>query len=196
MYIQLRKKIKQFPNQIFYYDIGLAILRPILSFLVIMHHFHDYSLDKGKFKLFFRALHKFEFHVTIFFLMSFYFSHKTLISKDYKKKLERLKRLIVPYFLWPIIVFFLNKILRKFFKIKDISFIQLKFQFLCGFNFIYSLWYQCNLIIITIFYMLIILIFKRFAYLVLIIWLSKDLFINIMEEIFHFFTSLHIPENV
>ena len=85
MYIQLRKKIKRFPNQILYYDIGLAILRPILSFLVIMHHFHDYSLDKGKFKLLFRTLHKFEFHVTVFFLMSFYFSHKTLISKDYKK---------------------------------------------------------------------------------------------------------------
>ena len=169
MLIRLVKKIKRFPNQKSYFDIGLAILRPILSFFVIMTHCHNYKLDRGIFVLFLNLLHRFEFHVPIFFLMAFYFSHKTLISKDYKKKVERLKRLIIPYFLWPIIYFFLNKFFMKFFKINDIPLMQLRNQFLCGYNFMIALWFQCNLILITIFYMLIILIFKRYANLVLTI---------------------------
>ena len=169
MYIPLVNIKKEFYNPP-YYDLGLAFLRPILSFLVIMHHFHKYSLDTGIFKLFYERLINFTFHVPNFFIMAFYFSHKTLISKDYKKKLNRLKRLVIPYFLWPIIVYFLNKIITKYIKQNStIDLEDLKIQFLCGFKFIYSLWYQWNLVVITIFYMLILLILKKYINLVLIL---------------------------
>ena len=104
--------------------------------------------------------------------MSFYFSYKTLVSNDCKKKLKRLERLCIPYFLWPVIYFFLNKYLIKYFKIKTritITIIDLKLQLLYGFKYIFSLWYQWNLIFITISFILIILIFPKHYNFILII---------------------------
>ena len=94
----------------FTYDIGLAVLRPILSFLVVITHCYNYNSATGKWKEIIIKINHFWFHVPTFFIMSFYFSYKTLISSNYKKKFERLQRLFIPYFLWPIIVFLLNKL--------------------------------------------------------------------------------------
>jgi fucose 4-O-acetylase-like acetyltransferase len=106
--------LKRFPTKIekngVRFDIGLAILRPILSFLVILTHCYNTNYATGIWKLLLKKFYNFGFHV-IFFLMSFFFSQRTLSSSDYKKKIQRLERLCIPYFLWPIIIYYLNKLL-------------------------------------------------------------------------------------
>ena len=148
----------------FTYDIGLAVLRPILSFFVIVTHCYNYDSANGKWKELIIKTNHFWFHVPTFFIMSFYFSYKTLISSNYKKKFERLQRLFIPYFLWPIIVFLLNKLLKVFSLSKlDIKLRELKFQLLYGVgeNGLGILWFQWNLIFITLLFIIIIFIFKK-----------------------------------
>ena len=148
----------------FTFDIGVAILRPILSFLVITTHCYNINNAKGKWKEISEKTDAFWFHIPTFFIISFYFTYKTLISSNYKKKFERIQRLFIPYFLWPIIIFLLNKFLYKYSITKNvITFEHLKFQLLYGIgkmnmNF---LWYQWDLIIITTLFIIIIFIFKK-----------------------------------
>lgn len=155
-----------------YYFIGLAILRPILAFLVVVTHYYDAKYAKGIWKLIYIKTERNFYHVRIFFIMSFYFSYKTLISNTPKKNSKRFERLFVPYFVWPIIIFFLNKCLIHFFKIKiknNLTIDDLKRQLLLGYEYIFSLWYQWTLIFMTIFFILIIFIFKKDYNFILII---------------------------
>ena len=153
------------------YDIGLSILRPILEFTVIMTHFYDYNKIPKSLKYISDQTQQFFFHVRVFFIISFYYSKNILISNDYKKQLERLIiRLAMPYFLWPIIFFLLDRILKEFISLKSIcTFKALKRQILLGFSFLFPLWFQFNLILISILFTLIILIFKKCYNFILII---------------------------
>ena len=158
---KIRKK-----NNIIYYDIGLSILRPFLSFFVIMTHCYDIPKNQKAWKRLYQKADRFLFHVPIFFLMSFYFSYKTIISRNYGKQLKRIERLLIPYIIWPIISFFFNRILNRIIVTKIIyiyTFNDLKIQFLYGFGHSFNgvLWYQYDLILITICYFLIALLFKN-----------------------------------
>ena len=158
---KIRKK-----NKIIYYDIGLSFLRPFLSFFVIMTHCYDIPKNQKAWKRLYQKADRFLFHVPIFFLMSFYFSYKTIISRNYGKQLKRIERLLIPYIIWPIISFFFNRILNRIIIAKIIyiyTFNDLKIQFLYGFGHSFNgvLWYQFDLILITICYFLIALLFKN-----------------------------------
>ena len=115
----------------------------------------------------------FFFHVPIFFLMCFYFFEKTLTSSKYIKKIERLERLCIPYFLWPIIIYYLNKLLIKLSITKKVLQMQdLRFQLIlaAGKLNLFHFWYQLDLIFITNCFYLILFIFrKKYTNLVLII---------------------------
>ena len=156
-----QKKIKKYLDTEF--NIGLAILRPILALLVVITHFYNINNAKYIWKLIYKRTFRFFFHVRTFFVMSFYFSYKTLVSNDYKKKFKRLERICIPYFLWPIIIFFINNnLLSNFMKIlKNITLEELKVQLLFGSSFIGPLWYQWNLFFVTIFFIFITLLFKN-----------------------------------
>jgi hypothetical protein len=147
------------------FDIGLGILRPILAFCVIISHCYNPQYAIGKWKFFHGRTQNLYFHVPIFFIMAFYFSHKTFVSSNLKKKNERIQRLIIPYALWPIIFYFMNNNLLKKYRIVSniIPFGLLKSQLLfgVGLGFMGILWFQWNLIIITILYFLIIIIFGK-----------------------------------
>ena len=110
-YSALNKKSKQKITET-EFNIGLGILRQVLAFLVVMTHYYKYSIfAQGYFKLIYLKTEKFYFHVPTFFIMAFYFSYKTLVSYDNKKILKRMERICLPYFLWPIIILFVNKLL-------------------------------------------------------------------------------------
>ena len=163
MYAQIKERKELLKNEVLF-DIGLGILRPILAFCVIISHTYNSHYAFGKWKFFHRKTENLYFHVPTFFIMAFYFSHKTLISSNLKKKLERLQRLFIPYSLWPLIFFFLNNIIKKYIIVgKIIPFKKLKSPLLfgVGFGFMDLLWYQWNLIIITILYFIIIFIFPK-----------------------------------
>ena len=72
----------------FVFDIGLAVLRPILSFLVIMTHCYKLKSKKGLWKSISKRTKRFFFHVPIFFLMSFYFSQRSLSLQKSSKDLK------------------------------------------------------------------------------------------------------------
>lgn len=153
------------------YDIGLAIIRPILSFFVVMTHCYTFNYLQGKWRILYINSGKLLFHVPTFFIIAFYFSYKTLISRNYKKKLERFQRLFIPYIFWPIIICLLNRILIKFIRVKlQTSFQLLIHQLLFGNGYIDAFWFQWNLIIITLFYIIIIRLFKKHYTFILIVF--------------------------
>lgn len=157
MEIKLKNNNNNVNKKFFSFDIGLAILRPILSFSVVLTHCSKWYEHKPKlfyerifYDIIFLAL-----HVKIFFIISFFFSYRTFISNDYKKKLNRLLRLTIPYFIWPI--FFLTLDNNK----AKIKLELLKEQLLFGTAYILSYWFQWNLIVITVIFMLITFLFKK-----------------------------------
>ena len=94
--------------------------------------------------------------------MSFYFMYKDLLSSNIKAYLKRLERLLIPYIVWPIIVFILNNyILCKFIVVQKFSFNDLKYQFIIGRGVLGILWFQWNLIMLTSIFFFIIYFWKK-----------------------------------
>ena len=109
-------------------------------------------------------------HVPTFDILSFYFSFNSFKSKNIKKIRLRFERLLIPYFAWPIIIWPLNNLFSFFFsKIDIIPFKKLILQFLTGHCFMESLWFQYNLIFITLLIDIIHLLFnEEFVFFILI----------------------------
>jgi surface polysaccharide O-acyltransferase-like enzyme len=135
-------------------NIGFAALRIYLSFLVVTAHCFQPNSTTSK-KNIIRIIHN-SIHVPTFFLMSFYFCYNSFKSKNIRKNKIRLQRLLIPYFVWPIIIWSINNLLSFFFiKISIISFKSFILQFITGNDFMRILWFQCNLILITLLIMII-----------------------------------------
>ena len=145
-----------------------------------MTHCYKYKHTKGLWKLIVSKTKRFFFHVPIFFLMSFYFSEKALLSSKYTKTFGRFDRLCIPFFLWPIIIFYLNKLLIKLSITQNVLTIKdLRFQLIFGTGRMnmYTFWYQWDIIFITICYKIIIFIFrKKFNYVLTLITITSFLY--------------------
>lgn len=151
-------------NKEYKFDIGLGILRAILSFLIVMSHCYLPINAVGFWKNAFNKTEGCYFHVRTFFILSLYFSYKTLISSDISKKIRRLERLFIPYIVWPLIYFFSRKWLLLLIKVKYrrvLTLKDLKFQLLYGHSFLTPFWFQWNLIFISIIFDSLIIIFRR-----------------------------------
>ena len=136
-------------------DYGISLLRIILSFMVAIDHFYDLK-KKQKF------VNILYYHIPTFFLISFYYNSKNLISFDIKKNKLRFKRLIFPFFFWTVFSFLLNNIYYYQFKRNCAhTFSDFLRGLLCGRNFIVALWFQIVLIFITLILTLLILLFKN-----------------------------------
>lgn len=144
------------------YNFGFGFLKMILSLDVIRSHCFNPNSTNNKYLIYF--LEKRRIHVPSFVILSFYFIHKKLISIKSNFLFERLERLLIPYILWPIIIYNLNNfIIRKFFKLNIIySLENLKKQLLWGNEFIIQLWFQWDLIFITILFFIIIFVFRKY----------------------------------
>lgn len=139
---------------------GLALLKVILEFLVVRAHKFNKRSTNNKIILYLikeRAL-----HVPSFFIMSFYFMCNNLLSLNIKIIINRLMRLIIPYIIWPIIIWEINHIWNIKFntKLAD-TYEDLKKQLLWGHNFTPQFWFLWNLIIITILLIIIISVFRK-----------------------------------
>ena len=149
------------------FDIGLQILRVIICYFVIIAHFYN---GHNSTIIFRHIIALFRTHVSVFFILAFYFSYSTIISSNTLKLCERLKRLIIPYFSWPIIIWILNKFLPKDYKLsKCMSVEDLKYQLLYGVRFLSIFWFQWNLIMITIIFYLVFILFRQSSNFILII---------------------------
>ena len=143
------------------YNIFLAILRFYLSFNVInTHYLRTPPILMNKYII--RIIRN-TMHVPIFFLMSFYFSHKLFLSKNIEKIKKRFERLLIPYLVWPIIIWILSNFFYYTFNLNfKISFNDLKIQLMTGHCFMTVLWFHYNLIFATL--LIIIINFLPFNY--------------------------------
>ena len=148
------------------FNISFSILRMYLSFVVVNNHL----IDESKFKsICLLKLLKNRISVPIFFIMSFYLCFKLFSIENKKKIMHRLERIIIPYIIWPIIIWVFNNLFHFCLKMKlRNTFFDLKIQLLTGHNFIAALWFQLNLIIITLLMLLIHMLFNEHAFFILI----------------------------
>ena len=153
MYTTLKKKTINY---------GLEILRMVMSFWIVLNHIY-----KPKNRQIYNIIIKHRFHVPTFIIISFYFLNYNLSIRKIKKFKERLERLLIPYILYPILNFFIFNYLFYLFNFNNlkISIYQLITQFLIGRGICGVLWFHFNIIIITIFFYIISLIFKNNNYL-------------------------------
>ena len=147
-------------SKIFNKNLGLELLRLILCFWVILFHclriknFYLKNIIKNK-----------TFHVPTFFFISFYFLYKNLCERNINKIKFRFKRLLIPYLIWPVIVFIINNLFYLTFKYNRFGRLlylnDLKIQLITGRKYIGVFWFQFNLIFFTLLFYIIAFLFKK-----------------------------------
>ena len=108
--------------------------------------------------------------LTTFFIMAFYFSYDSFISKNINKIKDRFKRLLIPYILWPIIMY-IEKTIYYYRHGKKIKLFRLLvYQILIGNGINMILWFNWNLIFVLLFFSIAIFINnnKYMTYIILI----------------------------
>ena len=165
---------------------GIQILRMILSFWVILNHYY-----KPKNKDLKNIIIEHRFHVPTFIIISFYFLNRNITERNIKKIKERLERLLIPYKVYPILNYLISNFLYIYYGSKDfkIKFTLLLQQFLIGRGIFSVLWFQFNLIVLTIFFYIISFSFKN-HYLFLFQILSIFAYICQLSDLnFNFFNK-------
>ncbi len=142
------------------FNFGIAFLKALLAFDVIRSH--NFNIKSTKNKLLRFCLRNRRIHVPSFFIISFFFMHKDFISFNINKYFKRIERLIIPYLIWPIIIWILNNLFNFFFKSTfPTSLTNLKYQIFWGNDYIIQLWFQWDLITITILFYILLFLFKK-----------------------------------
>jgi peptidoglycan/LPS O-acetylase OafA/YrhL len=126
---------------------GVEILRMIMAFYVVIYHFYK-PKNITQHKLIIRH----SFHVPTFLIISFYYLNNNLVKRKVDKSKERLKRLFIPYLFYPIIIYIIYNFLYIFFHFEKlrINLYQLIIQFIVDRPLYSVLWFQFNLILITV----------------------------------------------
>lgn len=157
--------IRKYSNEKNKFNIFLALLRVYLSFDIVTSH----CLNPSKFILkykYLKLLIKNDFHVPIFFIMSFYLCQNLFSLKNIRKIKQRFERLIIPYLIWPIIIFIINNYIIQL--NLDTSFNNLKRQLITGHCFMRVLWFQYDLIFTTLLFTICEFFFFKMSFFLLI----------------------------
>ena len=172
-------------------NFGIQILRSLLCFWVLLNH----CLNQNNKKLY-KILFKYRMHVPCFILIAFYYSNKTIVSGNIIKIKKRFERILIPYFILPIIILLVNNFLyiftsfgsfRRILNIKDLF-----YQYLFGRRFIPVFWFQFYLIWSTLFFIIISFLFrKRFSIIIIHIFLISY-FLQYSNLNYKFFYSFNL----
>ena len=136
-------------------NLGIQILRSLLCFWVVLNHCShiNKSTKIGK------ILFKYRMHVPCFILMAFYFSNKIFISGKVIKIKNRFERLLIPYFILPIIVLIINNVLYSFTSIsplgRTLTIKDLFYQYIFGRCIVPVFWFQFYIIWSTLLFIII-----------------------------------------
>lgn len=161
MNITLQQKINKREK-----NIGVEILRIYLSILVVNSHCYRYSKN---IKYIIVKFLRNRLHVPTFFIISFFFFQNTLLSRNIDKFKQRFQRLLIPYLVWPVIIWLINNLIMAFYNIKlKNSFKDLKMQLLTGHCFNGVFWFQWNLIFEIFFFIIIELISHKYLIYIII----------------------------
>ena len=154
------------------FNYGLAILRIWMSFEVVLVHFKNWnSATPQDIAWPFRMLLRYCFiAVPVFMLTSFIFTDMSKLSTDKRKIKNRFLRLLVPHFFWAFAYFLIYKLLDMW---KGLSlengFSDLLWQLALGHSLNQTEWFQIDLIALTVVFILVFRIFKKYA--IFITWL-------------------------
>lgn len=143
------------------YNIGLAILRTIMCFMVVLCHCWDAPNVQGVMKII--SLTR-GYAVSVFMLMSFILVQQTLVEHKKSKLIARFERLLIPQFGWAIIYWGVYSFIDMIFDtqlehgIKDLI-----WQMFLGHSpqLNATMWYQVDLIYLTLLFLAVILIFQK-----------------------------------
>ena len=156
--------------------LGIELLKALLCLWVVIIHCWN---STNKIVKYLRR----GFHVPTFFMISFYFFYPILSERKRVKIIFRFQRLIIPYIIWPIVIFSLNNILMKnisFGQFKSkISFKELYLQLIFGARFHWIFWYQFNLIFLSLIFTIISYIFKNNLLVILDFIAVMSLYLNV-----------------
>ena len=165
------------------YNIGIGILRACLSFIVIMDHL--YNPKKYKQYVYF-----FYYHIPTFFLLSFYYTFNTLYSFNFNKIKIRFERILLPYFCWSCIYWIFNNIYFLLLKKKcRHSLIDFLNNLLNGHIFNCAFWFQNILILLTIIFLIVILLFKNMFLHILVLFAILAYILQYTGLNYEFFTK-------
>lgn len=167
-------------------NFGIQILRTILSYLILQ--FHCYNIKLTNNKILILLIQAFHFYVPTFYIISFYFSYNIIKLKNINKIKLRIKRIVIPYTIWPFLFFLMKNIKYYFYGGKNYMFKDLIIQYLTGKRIYEIFWYLCNLLLSFILYCIIELLFEN-NYLIIIqlIGLAGSLYYP-----YHFYNKLFI----
>ena len=162
---------------------GIAILRVILSFMVVLDHFYN-----GPKKV--SYLNILYYHIPTFFLISFYYTNNYFASFNIEKIKLRFERIIIPYICWSIIACFLNNIYYYILN-KECSHTIYDFyhNILTGHIFFWALWFQNNLILTTLIISIVVFSFKKDYLLILQFLMILSYILQYSGENFRFFSQ-------
>lgn len=143
-------------------NVGIQILRMLFSFHILIFHCINRKLYSSKIILF--IVERVDIDLGIFFIMSFYYSYHSFTSMNIVKIKQRFYRLLIPYIIWPLFFFTLHNFsLYLNGKKKYIKSNLLYYQLLVGNGIHFVFWFQCHLIILSIFFLIVIFICKKKA---------------------------------
>ena len=147
--------------------LGLEILRMFFSFTILFLHCMNRKIYSHTFL---NNLNEVvSVALTTFFIMAFYFSYNTFISKNIDKIKGRFKRLLIPYILWPIIIYLQKEIYNYKHRKKEKLFRILIYQIIIGNGLNMLLWFNLNLIFVLLFFAIAIFINNKYmTYIILI----------------------------
>lgn len=141
--------------------LGIQILRILFSFHILVFHFHCVHKKQYKLKYIRNIISKVDIDLITFFIISFYFSHDTFVFKNIIKIKFRFKRLLIPYIIWPIIIFIIRNINNYFSNNNLIRFKYLYYQLLIGNGINLVFWFQFNLMLISLIFIIVILFSQK-----------------------------------
>ena len=134
------------------YNYGLAFLRIIMSFEVVVFHFGRTAYEDffgGPLFVFSRLS---GLAVPVFMIMAAFLTYDIFSSKDNCRFVTRTERIIIPYLLWPIIAYVvLNGFSLVTKSMNSYSLKELGLNIICGCTDpLYVVWFQIDLLLCTV----------------------------------------------
>lgn len=173
---------------------GLSILKALLSFDVINNHCFKKKSTSNKIILY--LLNSNKLHVPSFIIISFYFTHNSLISLDLNKIYRRAERLLIPYLGWPFILFIMSNFINIFWeKIPLISYKNLLYQIILGDapNIPLHFWFLFDMIVTTSIFSFIIISMKNHYVFFLFMLMLFSYYLQYSKINLYFFYSNRQP---
>lgn len=148
------------------YNYGIALLKIIMSFEVVVNHFYE----KGKETILGKPFSIIcTWAIPVFMIISFYYLEKSNCFIDNKMIQKRMKRLLYPQVGWSIIIWCILNIEAVFGFSEKQDVRALIWQLFTGHRYNAPMWFLVTLIVLTCFYILMNRVLKSFALPIMIV---------------------------